>query len=62
MTDIYYDSRVADYTLRIANAETLKDLHIKHGNLMEAKHMDEIITRLQMERMELMEKEEKDNG
>lgn len=58
MTDIYYDSRVADYTLRIANAETLKDLHIKHGNLMEAKHMDEIIARLQQERMIFMENNE----
>lgn len=58
MTELYYETRIADYTLRIANAEKLKELHVQHGNLMEAKHMDEIIARLQQERMIFMENNE----
>lgn len=48
-TEWYIENRIADYVNRIVTAERLKELHTEHGKLLEAKHVQKTIDKLEKE-------------
>lgn len=60
MTEYYYENREADLTKRIGNANTMKEMCLKVGKLLDAKKYEREEARLQQERLELLEQKEND--
>lgn len=56
MTEHYYETKKADYTLRIANLDTLRNESLKRGNLLHARACE----RKMQELTEALEKLEHD--
>lgn len=47
MTDLYYENRITDYTLRIANLDAIRQQETARGNLIKAKACEKEIERLE---------------
>jgi len=52
MTDLYYENRITDYTLRIANLDTIRQQETARGNLIKAKACEKEIDRLEQAKAE----------
>ncbi len=52
MTDLYYENRITDYTLRIANLDTIRQQETTRGNLIKAKACEKEIERLEKAKAE----------